>query len=88
MQRARVLRGDAVSPRPDHPREVIPEVDLECVGGPLDGQRRTLHNLLPAYLRGHLAGYVADDEPAASDEGCYVVTEHLVLEWVPRDPEG
>lgn len=66
------------------PTEAIPALELVCFGGPLDGRRLTLHNLRPAFMNGQLAGYVADDEPQATDEGAYIVTAGLRLEWEPR----
>ena len=66
------------------PSESIPVLEVECVGGPMDGETITLHNLTPAFMDGALAGYLADDDPPATDEGAYVVTADLQLMWTLR----
>jgi hypothetical protein len=66
------------------PAEAIPSLELACFGGPRDGELVTLHNLRPVFIEGELAGYRADDEPTPTDEGTYVVTGSLRLEWTAR----
>lgn len=66
----------------------IPELEVECWGGPRDGQRLTLHNLEPVIVDGELAGYMAEDEPRPTEEGAYVVSPCLRLEWVLRIQES
>lgn len=66
------------------PSEAIPELEFECVGGRMDGEKVTLHNVKPIFLDGELAGYLADDEPMPTDEGAYVVTADLLLMWTLR----
>lgn len=71
-------------PHRTSPAELIRELELVCFGGPRDGERLVLRNLRAIHSEGELAGYLADDQPIATDEGAYVITAELQLVWTLR----
>lgn len=64
---------------------MIPVSEATCLGGPLDGRRLVLHRLVPIHLAdGQLAGYLADDQPLATDEGACALVDPETLVWTTR----
>jgi hypothetical protein len=63
----------------------LPRLSVEAIGGPRDGERFDLVDLRALVIDGDLYGYVPANGPEPTEDGTYVVTPDLRLEWDPRD---